>query len=143
MAAKTIEERFWAKIEPEPNSGCWLWTGAGSRYGDFLYGSRVMKAHRVAWLMYRGDIPPGLELDHLCRVTLCVNPQHCEAVTHRVNTRRGLSPRMTRHLAQVCRRGHPYSDGFTYIRPDGYPEHRCRICNRQVAKAWRTRRGAA
>ena len=47
----TIEERFLRKIEPDPNSGCWLWTAAvdGKGYGTFHIGRRQVGAHRFAW----------------------------------------------------------------------------------------------
>ena len=90
-----IEERFWAKVSPEPNSGCWLWIGAIGRggYGELRTGRRGMlqaKAHRVAYELYKGPIPNGLQLDHLCRIPSCVNPYHLEAVTLAENIRRGL-----------------------------------------------------
>ena len=71
----TAEELFWTKVEPEPNSGCWLWTGYTNRdgYGCFR---RDLLAHRFAYELYRGAIPAGLTLDHTCRVRSCVNPAH-------------------------------------------------------------------
>ncbi len=76
------------KIMPEPNSGCWFWLGALSRgYGSL----KNARAHRVAYEMTIGPIPEGLVIDHLCRVTSCVNPDHLEAVTQAENVRRGLT----------------------------------------------------
>lgn len=48
-----------------------------------------MVTHRITYLFYVGPIPDGLELDHLCRVRACCNPDHLEAVTRLVNVRRG------------------------------------------------------
>jgi DNA-binding XRE family transcriptional regulator len=71
----------------EPNTGCWLWAGAdnGQDYGKF----RGEYAHRASYAMARGPIPQGMHLDHLCRVPCCVNPDHLEPVTNRVNAQRG------------------------------------------------------
>lgn len=102
----TPEQRFDAKVMPEPNSGCWLWVGAWitREYGIFSVRPKTFRvAHVWNYERYRGPIPSGLELDHLCRVHQCVNPWHLEAVTHLENVRRGLAlgPKQTH-----CKRGH-------------------------------------
>jgi hypothetical protein len=85
--AKTIltpVERFMSKVEPEPNTGCWLWTGAPNQdgYGKFCGGSRrdgsrnQRGAHRASWIFFRGQIPDGLSVLHACDVRICVNPDH-------------------------------------------------------------------
>src|SRR5262249_35443379 len=64
---------------PEPNLGCWLWTGAVFNHG---YGSACITrmkrttAHRIAWMIFNGPIPDGLDVLHKCDVPLCVNPDH-------------------------------------------------------------------
>lgn len=75
--------------------GCWRWTGSRSgsalEYGQFswrIMGRPMMGAHRAAWELFRGPVPDGLTLDHLCRNTLCVNPTHLEPVTQAENNRR-------------------------------------------------------
>ena len=96
-------ERFDAKWTPEPNTGCWLWTGVVDRkgYGQFRVGSqadstrRLVKAHRWAYEHLVGPIPEGRQIDHLCRVPWCVNPEHLEPVTNRENTVRGYKARGT------------------------------------------------
>ncbi len=68
---------------------CWQWTGGRSgRYGEFWFDNRNSTAHRYAYATLVGPIPAGLDLDHLCRNTLCVNPAHLEPVTRSENTRR-------------------------------------------------------
>jgi len=85
-----VEERFMKYVEPEPNSGCWLWTGgiAWDGYGNFKVPGHQRQAHRIAYELWRGPIPDGLQLDHLCSVRSCVNPAHLEAVTGRTNVLR-------------------------------------------------------
>ena len=93
----TLEERFWAKVEPEPNSGCLLWIGAITKAGYGLIGlgrrgDGLAYAHRVAYELLRGPIPADRELDHLCRVRRCANAWHLEPVTRLVNMLRGNHP---------------------------------------------------
>src|SRR5262245_28915102 len=69
-----------SRSEPEPNSGCLLWTGriSGQGYGGINVDGKPLRAHRLAYELAHGPIPPGLTLDHLCRVRTCVNPDHLE-----------------------------------------------------------------
>lgn len=72
---------------------CWIWNGSKDSGG---YGqSRRTKAHRVAWTVIRGEIPEGLELDHLCSQPACCNPDHLEPVSHLENVRRSRGPKLT------------------------------------------------
>ena len=104
-----LPERFESKFIPEPNTGCWLWIAgiAGGGYGSYWNGTKKVSAHRFSYEQTRGPIPQGLEIDHLCRQRLCVNPEHLEAVTHRENVLRGDG--WTAHQARQthCHRGHP------------------------------------
>ena len=126
-----LEARFWPKVNKAGSGGCWLWTaGRSSRsrgYGDCWFARRMLRAHRVAFELVTGPIPDGLELDHLCRVRLCVNPDHLEAVTHAENVRRGDGGRNQSDKTH-CPNGHEYSAENTYRRP-GQPSWRyCRAC---------------
>lgn len=76
-------DRFEAKYCPEPNSGCWLWTAALLKpagrtlaYGTFKHAGRQTGAHRVAWTLYRGEIPAETCVLHRCDTPSCVNPAH-------------------------------------------------------------------
>lgn len=70
----TPRERFDAKWTPEPFSGCWLWM-AGPKIGGYGMFDHV-QAHRVAWMFYRGNIPPKTCVLHHCDTPSCVNPDH-------------------------------------------------------------------
>ena len=122
--------RIEGKISPEPTSGCWLWTAAvlPDGYAALWNGRRMAKAHRVIYELLRGPVPVGLDLDHLCRVRCCVNPDHLEPVTRRENIRRGVGP-VAAHMAKThCIYGHPFS-GSNLIVYSSKPHHRrCRIC---------------
>lgn len=80
--------RFESKFERGP--GCWLWKASklDGGYGSFHAIDRTRGAHRVAYELYVGPIPPGFQLDHLCRKPACVNPAHLEPVTISENVRR-------------------------------------------------------
>lgn len=88
------ERRFWTHVDKTDT--CWLWTLplTYDGYGIFRVGSVRTGAHRWAWKFTHGDFPAeGLQLDHLCRVRHCVNPEHLEPVTPLVNTRRAIEAR--------------------------------------------------
>lgn len=76
---------------------CWIWHGAGKtgRYGRYSVNGRMEQAHRVAYEWSVGPIPTGLQLDHLCRQTLCVNPDHLEPVSASENVQRGSRAKLT------------------------------------------------
>lgn len=133
----SLADRFEAKYEPEPNTGCWLWLGSLSWYGyGWIWdGKRNTHAHRVSYELYRGQIPGGLHLDHLCRVRCCVNPAHLEAVTSAENTSRGLLGGRSH-----CKRGHEFTEANSIRRPSRPNERACRQCETEGWLAYRKRR---
>ena len=130
----TIATPLVKHVEPEPNSGCWLWIGAWAAggYGYVRRGGRTIKAARFIYETLVGEIPEGLQLDHLCRVRSCVNPAHLEPVVQAENIRRAMRAR------SLCRHGHPL-DGVV-CRSDGRRERICLTCRDRRNAA---RRGAA
>ena len=127
MSETNLMARFMAKVSPEPTSGCWLWAGAlfangyARIYGEGGRKAKLLYGHRVG-----GSIPPGLQLDHLCRVRSCVNPEHLEAVTSKMNVLRGEGLSAKNLRKNVCKRGHPYNKTRTRI--DGRPYRYCSVC---------------
>lgn len=80
--------RFWSKVIKTDT--CWLWTDApnNSGYGTFSVGAVPVGAHRMSWLLDGRDLDADMQLDHLCRVRLCVRPTHLEQVTAAENLAR-------------------------------------------------------
>lgn len=78
-------------------TGCWVWQHYKDRkgYGVIKRNGRNRQAHCHFYELLRGKIPEGMQLDHLCRNTSCVNPDHLEIVTNAENTRRGLNAKLT------------------------------------------------
>jgi hypothetical protein len=87
---------------------------------------RSRAAHRVSYETFVGPIPQGLQIDHLCRVRNCVNPQHLEPVTGVENVRRGMAATGTiagkrlggQQLGDLCSGGHVLDEANTYRRRD-------------------------
>ena len=92
-----------------PMTECWTWLGAkvGTRrasdeYGSVWFYGKTRKAHRVSYELSFDAIPEGMHIDHVCRNTLCVNPDHLCVVTPLENTMRGNKPTRIRGLCGVC-----------------------------------------
>jgi len=159
-----MDSAFLRRVRKTPD-GCWVWTGAtirGTRGGRYAYLTRDGEnwlGHRWAYTQARGEIPDGLVLDHICRNTLCVNPDHLEAVTNQVNSRRGRIGDKQRSKFESrthCRHGHPMTSENTRLQrtrpkgrtnPDGSPyefwARRCRLCEKIQNKRYREKRSSA
>jgi hypothetical protein len=113
-------ERFIDKLLVMPD-GCWEWQGAKANlgYGRFYFDGQSRPAHRFSWTWLKGSIPKGLDIDHLCRNTSCVNPTHLEPVTHRENLLRGDTIGARAAARTHCPKGHAL---------DGLRGNGCRYC---------------
>lgn len=111
----------------DPLYRCWLWSGRVDRDGyGILWGARArpVYAHKAVYERERGPVPEGLQLDHLCRRRLCVNPAHLEAVKPTENQRRKRWGRRSRVV--TCPMGHDMT--MQRLRtPEGGVL--CRVCN--------------
>lgn len=91
-------------------TGCWNWTQNKNQkgYGLYRYNGGIKMAHRYLYIKYKGTIPAGLEIDHLCRNRACVNPDHLETVTHTINRRRSTQTKLTEFQVAKIRERYPY-----------------------------------
>lgn len=124
-------DKFWARVDR--TGSCWEWTGSttAAGYGNLRRSGRNDYAHRVAYRLSGQSIPQGFHVDHLCRNTKCVRPDHLEAVPPAVNVQRGAGSYAG--VMTTCRHGHDITDpNNVYTQPDG--RHRCRPCARDYAK---------
>jgi hypothetical protein len=132
-----IEKHLLDNCIPEPNSGCWIWEQGPLRdgYGRVYFDGKMRQAHRATYEHFVGAIPDGMQLDHLCRLRCCVNPDHLEPVTQLENIRRGKRGFLEAHQRSKthCPQGHEYSDENTYYSSKWH--RRCRACHRAEANS--------
>jgi hypothetical protein len=139
--------RFMSKVQIQPD-GCWRWTGGtfDNGYGMFTLAGKLRRAHRVAYVWTHGEVDEDLNLDHSCHsrsrdcpggVTClhrrCVNPDHLEPVTQKVNMAGTAYVR-----AETCKRGHPWTEENTRMswnKRDQAYQRVCRACARDWVNA--------
>jgi hypothetical protein len=136
---KPVSERFWSKVSTQAN-GCMEWQGSKTKGGygvfavDASHESTKDMAHRWAYENQVGTIPPGLDIDHLCRNRACVNPSHLEPVTRAENIRRAAA------VKTECPSGHPYTEENTHRNSVGH--RKCRTCTAERDAARRDEKNA-
>lgn len=123
--------RFWAKVDKSGTGGCWRWTGklTPNGYGTFY----DFRAHRIAFTLVRGVVPAEKTLDHICRNRACVNPDHLEIVTNKVNILRGTSPTAINARRTHCKKGHEFDAVDTYGR------RHCSSCRKAYKRSYNIR----
>lgn len=144
-----LPENLLARLEVQPN-GCWLWTGGvkSGGYVNYRVNGVSTLGHRFVYETLFGPVPDGLEIDHTCHNGTgcpggacvhrrCLNPDHLEAVTHRVNTLRGNGPFADRARQTHCIRGHEFNEKNTYVRKNG--TRWCLMCKQLRRKEARAR----
>jgi len=137
--------RVLSKIKPEsdphPKLGtpCWLWTSCQTTAGYGRYAiirnrrRTMLMAHRLCYELLMGEIPPGLHLDHLCRVPLCVNPAHLEPVLPKENYLRGYGVGALNARKTHCMRGH------SSWRRTTIGNRMCSVCRSDIERKYRDR----
>jgi len=142
MTREKLPDTFRAKVEF--TDYCWNWIGPTPRAGYGFYQSRTYRpprttfyAHRVSYEIFKGPIPEGLTIDHLCRNRRCVNPAHLEAVTIRENILRGIGITANNARKSKCAQGHDLSgNNLSYYGT----ERRCKECHRKVSREYTKKR---
>lgn len=146
---KTLLGYFWQYVNLCATTACWNWTGAimPRGYGHLTIPGylsaerREVLAHRLAWELFRGLIPTGMTIDHLCRNRICVNVDHLECVTLKENVRRGVGHTGVNARKTFCIHGHQFTETNTVRRHDIRRE--CRECKNTMERERRARRSAA
>ena len=146
IAAKGKQQRwnkFWGSVHYQLDSKCWEWQGSKYPNGDgqcYMPGM-TRYAHKVSYIQCIGEVPEGLDLDHLCRNRLCVNPAHLEPVTRQTNVLRGIGFIPEKARATHCNYGHEYTEINTYRAPN--QTRHCKICRRRrcLESYYRTKEG--
>ena len=144
---KSLNGEFMQKridFKSSPN-GCWLWVGMTTHDGYPYWcttNNRSVYAHRFIYEQEIGAIPPGLTLDHTCRVRNCVNPAHMDPCTLRENIARGDYGWRKRQTH--CKHGHEFTPENTYYDKNGgrnkNGRRACRKCVILAQKAYRKRK---
>ncbi len=131
MRGNTIAERI------DASGDCWEWCGAlrSDGYGHKYYKGKYWSVHRLVWTALVGEIPDGMDIDHLCRNRKCCNPDHLEVVTRSTNLLRGARNGYQRKTH--CPYGHPYSGENLVVNSRNRRE--CRECQHRRSKESRLR----
>ena len=129
-----------ARVVVDAN-GCWIWQGPQTNNGYGMAssgkGGRTTTAHRRAYTAAHGEIAPGMQIDHLCRVRLCCNPDHLESVTPTENVQRALA---ATGRDTHCKRGHEFTPENTMVYKTG--SRHCRQCTHERVRAFKARKRA-
>ncbi len=139
---------FWKRVKELPN-GCWEWQGSTDLYG---YGRMEVNRkrygiHRLSYLLFVGDIPEGLQVDHechnldkscdggvTCRHRRCVNPDHLRVTTLKDNCNSSHSHKTCGPQKSHCTHGHAYTEENTYVGRNG--ARFCRTCARNKKRLY-------
>jgi len=90
MPSLNTSETFKTQYEPITETGCWIWMGStktsrGEERGRYMIGGKREYAHRIAYRLFKGDVPEGMQVNHHCDNTICVNPDHLYLGTQQDN----------------------------------------------------------
>ena len=111
----------------------WFWIGgrkSATSYGRLMIDGKNVLAHRLAWELFRGSIPPDLVIDHICGVKYCVNPDHLRLVSMRTNAiENSPGPIAINAAKKSCIKGHDFSKANTYRYGPNKSQRRCRKCH--------------
>jgi hypothetical protein len=144
MSNKTPRQiRLLEKCAVDPKTGCWEWMRAKiNGYGVLSVKSRAIKAHRIAWELFRGPIPAGMLVCHTCDNRACINPAHLYVGTY-TNNNHDIIERRGHHNSNKthCKHGHEFNEENTRRSPRG---RHCIACTRNYERGYkRARRSIA
>jgi hypothetical protein len=130
-----LRARLLRKSRRDPASGCLIWTGNidSCGYGRMGFYGRLSGVHRIAYTVWIGPIPDGMEIDHVrtrgCVSRACFEPAHLEPVTRAENNRRAGG------ITHCKRAGHPLFGANLYLNPAS-GKRICRQCKHEGRARW-------
>lgn len=125
------KQRFWEKVEK--TDSCWNWLGGKTAgYGRIKIKNKCVYAHRFSYSLLKGKLDPNLTIDHLCRNRACVNPDHLEQVTMKINVLRGIGASAINAKKTHCKKGHEYTKENTYVYENNW--RMCKTCTKLYYK---------
>jgi hypothetical protein len=140
MTQEPLEDRIARKFTIV-DDGCWEWTDShrSRGYGALKVGGKrgqMVDAHLITYRTFVGPVPEGLELDHICRNRACINPDHLEPVTRRMNALRGVSIIAAHARKTHCKYGHE----FVTVKEGDRTRRRCIPCQYEAIKRYQKRK---
>ncbi len=132
-----LKEQIKKRFNIDEDTGCWVWNSflTNKGYGKITSMGKTYHAHRLSYEFFKGEIPDGFVLDHLCRNPKCVNPDHLEIVTMRENILRGCGLAAINAQRTHCVNGHEFSGKNTYYRKDRYGRC-CKVCRKERSRRY-------
>jgi len=142
MNKNNIKEKIFLRVLCDIKTKCWEWKGAKSGgYGNFVINGKQMRAHRLSYQIFIGELRPKFQINHMCSNRSCINPEHLEQITHAENGSREKANHYNARLTH-CKRGHEFNETNTRysIRPNGHNGwklRQCKICRKITSANYR------
>lgn len=142
LVRKTNSERiqfFLDHISPEPNTGCWIWTGSCTsgkekRAKYVIPEHKIQLASHAALFLFKGLLRGKLIVKHSCDLPQCVNPEHLSLGTQKENVREShAKKRSWQSKITHCPRGHAYAEHRMWSQKGGKA---CRICRNEQQRKY-------